>query len=566
MTDRTQFENHLSDYIRDELSPDERREIDAYLDAHPEGLESLQELQEILGLTEQIHADTPPANLLREARSELLDQLAEPAPARSRILSLIPRLRLPRLPQTAYISGLAASIAIVAVTLLWPGSSSEVLADMIQKWREVTSLRVEGWIIDEEGKRTPYRQWLQAPHTFRAEVGAGDQQRTIIAGPDQRQIRDRDGTLYRETLPEDHLLNLQQAFSFLSAYYESERSQEHAYEFTEEDLDDSDRYTLWRTRGLGHGPSDFKHQIDIDRRTQLPLATRVFQQVDDQWLQMSELRYSDYDRPFPPKIFQIDPTEEARSIDDAAELTFWFERAISPQSAHVPAVHVPGTEVDLEWLDPLTVESRGVRAGHHRGATAGIVRQEFIDYSLHKILRHMTGHTIEDSPLAEQKLSLIATFKYALPWQRRIQPLLDHLGLQCELGERDTTRTRFIVTQDGRDLPPSRHRFSYSRVKGSMGMSYEFNFERTPLRSVVANVFNNCTAIDFDAELDTLECAWDGPPERSPFRREVDLEFSADSGDWEESYQTLRKNFGIQLSRTTETITLPILKLRPAQQ
>ena len=108
MIDRTQFENNLSDYIRGELSADEHREIDAYLNAHPEALESLQELREILGLTAQIHADKPPANLLQEARSELLDQLAEPAPTRSRILSLIPRLRLPRLPQTAYISGLAA--------------------------------------------------------------------------------------------------------------------------------------------------------------------------------------------------------------------------------------------------------------------------------------------------------------------------------------------------------------------------------------------------------------------------------------------------------------------------
>ena len=565
MIDRTQFENNLSDYIRGELSADEHREIDAYLNAHPEALESLQELREILGLTAQIHADKPPANLLQEARSELLDQLAEPAPARSRILSLIPRLRLPRLPQTAYISGLAASIAIVAVTLLWPGSSSEVLADMIQKWKQVTSLRIEGWIIDAEGTRTPYRQWLQAPHTFRAEIGAGDRQRTVLVVPGQRQIRDRDGILYREPLPDDHLLSLGQAASYLSAYYESERSREHAHEFTEEDLGETVRYTLWHSRGLGHGPSDFKHQIDVDPNTQLPLATRVFQRVDGQWLQMSELHYSDYDRPIPPETFQIDPEEETRPIDAETELALWFERAISPQSAHVPAVHVPVAEVDLEWLDSLTVKSRGVRAGYHRGATAGVARQEFVDYPLGEILRRMTGHIVEDSPLAEKKLSLIATFKYALPWQRRIQPLLAHLSLEYQLDEREASRTRFIFTQDGRHLPPSRHRFSFSRVKGNLDMGYEFNFERTPLPSVISNIFNNCPDTAFDAELDTLEYAWDGPPERNPFKREVDLEFSTSSGDWEESYQILRENFGIKLSQTAETITHPILKLRPAQ-
>ena len=560
MIDRTQFENRLSDYVRDELSPDARREVDAYLDAHPEALESLQELREILGLTEQIRADEPPANLLPEARSELLDQLAEPAPARSRILDLIPRL-----PQTAYISGLAASIAIVAVSLLWPGSSSEVLADMIQKWKEVTSLRVEGWIVDAEGKRTPYRQWLQAPHTFRAEVGAGDQQRTIVVVPGQRQIRDRDGKLYRENLPDGHLLSLGQATSYLSAYYESDRSREHAYQFDEEEMDDIVRYTLWRSRGLGSGPSDFKHQIDVDPGTQLPLAARVFQRIDDQWLQMSELHYSDYDRPFPPETFQIGPAEKARPIDDATKLTLWFERAISPRSSHLPAVHVPQSEVDLEWLDPLAVEPLGVRAGYHTGATAGVTRMEFIDYPLSEILRRMTGHTIEDSPLAEQKHSLIATFKTALPWQRRIQPLFDHLGLQCDLGEREAFRTRFIFTQDGRHLPPSRHRFSYSSVRGNFDSGWEFNFERTTLRGVVANVFNSCNDTRFDAELATVEYAWDGPSERNPFRREVDLEFSTDSGDWEESYQILRENFGIQLNQTIETITHPTLKLQPAR-
>ncbi|MBT7913835.1 hypothetical protein HN588_08010 [Candidatus Bathyarchaeota archaeon] len=96
-------------------------------------------------------------------------------------------------------------------------------------------------------------------------------------------------------------------------------------------------------------------------------------------------------------------------------------------------------------------------------------------------------------------------------------------------------------------------------------MGYEFNFERTPLPSVISNIFNNCPDTAFDAELDTLEYAWDGPPERNPFKREVDLEFSTSSGDWEESYQILRENFGIKLSQTAETITHPILKLRPAQ-
>ena len=51
MISRTDFENHLSDYVREELPPAQLGDMEEYLAAHPEALEEVAELRTVLELT-----------------------------------------------------------------------------------------------------------------------------------------------------------------------------------------------------------------------------------------------------------------------------------------------------------------------------------------------------------------------------------------------------------------------------------------------------------------------------------------------------------------------------------
>ncbi|MSR83926.1 MAG: hypothetical protein EXS58_13550 [Candidatus Latescibacteria bacterium] len=554
MMDKTAFENRLSDYVRRELPAQEQREVEVYLEAHPEELESVQDLEEMLGLTRQLSADQPPEGLLAEARGELLSQLKAQEQTAAGWRRWLP------LPRFAYVSGLAASLAFIAVGLWWLASTPDALAEMIANLKQVHSLKVEGWIRGEDGNQKPYRQWLQAPYSFRAEIGEGDQRRVVTGDDSWRQIRDEEGVLFRETRSESVLPTIERAVVMLFASYEDKWLRElTADDFQEEDLGDFVRYTIRPCGPLNGEPGEFKHQFDVDRHTRLPRRISIYQLVESEWLEMSALHYSDYNASFPAGLFQIDIDTAARPLDKHARQKFWFEGGISAHSLFRPAVRVPhgGIEVAVEPTDR--------RGGSSTEWFAGITKQRFRGQPLHEIIYGMTGAIVEEGELGERKWALETMYKTALPWQQRLALLLKAMELEYTYSERRVPRTRFIFRQDGRELPRSKHYWQGLSIQGRVGKGSSFNANRTALSNLIHNVLVNSTDTGFNTKTDTLEFAWNGPREQNSFNCEVDLEFESESGTWEENARPLHEQFGVELERVTEEVTRTFITLKSAR-
>lgn len=570
--DKTAFENRLSDYVRRELPAQEQREVEVFLAAHPEALEEVKELEQLLGLARQLGADQPPEGLLAEARAELLNQIETQEQSAAGWRRWLPK------PRFAYVSGLAASLAVVALGLWWVISTPDALAEMIANLKEVRSLRVEGWIRGEDGNQKPYRQWLQAPYSFRAEIGEGNQRRVVIGDDSCRQVQGEDGVLYQERFDKKVSVPFTRAVSLIFAFYENPISREDSYKFEAEELGEIIRYTIWPQTSLGRGPSERKHQIEVDRHTRLPRLARLWQMVEGEWLEMSELRYSDYNAPFPAELFQMNSDTAPQPLDEQARQRFWFEWAISPMSMLIPAVHVPAGGIEMITTDSALVDPSKGSSGWSDIGIAGVTRQELHRVPLREAVYRTTGLVAEDGEMGEQQVSLIAVYKTALPWPRRLQALLDLVDLDYDLNEHQLTRTRFVFRQDGRKLPPSKFSWGGSTVHSREGAGSTFTFKRTALSSVIVNVLLNTTDSGFDvrmllnskgtgfsAKTDTLELVWAGPPEQNPFNREVDLEFESESGAWEENARPLREQFGVELERVTEQVTRTFIALKPAR-
>ncbi|MCC7262861.1 MAG: hypothetical protein IT369_10100 [Candidatus Latescibacteria bacterium] len=556
--DKTAFENRLSDYVRGELPAQEKREVEAYLEAHPEVLETVKDVEELLGLTRQLNADRPPPSLMAEARAELFKQLEAQEQSAAGWQHRFP------LPKCAYLSGLAASLAIIAFGLWWAFSTSEALAGMIANLKEVHSLKVEGWIRGEDGSHKPYRQWLQVPYSIRAEIGEGDRRRVVIASDSCRQVQGEGGTFYQETFDKKTSVPFTKAVSLVFSFYENPRFKEENYRFEVEELGDVIRYTIWASTSLGTGPSERKHQIEVDRHTRLPSLVRLWQLVEGEWVEMSELHYGDYNASFPAALFQMGADAAFKPLDEQARQRFWFEWAISPLSVLVPAVHVPAGGIEVSMTDSAFVDPSKGSSGWSSTDMGGVTRQEFYRIPLREVVSHTTGLIAANSEVADRRVSLIAVYKTALPWPRRLQTLLRAVGLDCDLSERQVGRTYFVFRQDGRKMPPSKFWWGGLTVQDREGKGNIFSFKRVDLSNLVTNLFLNSKDTGFDAKTDTLEFTWNGPPEQNPFNSDADLEFVSEFGTWEENARPLREQFGVELERVAEQVTRTFITLKPA--
>jgi len=195
---------------------------------------------------------------------------------------------------------------------------------------------------------------------------------------------------------------------------------------------------------------------------------------------------------------------------------------------------------------------------------AGVVHHDFHRTPLHEALRQITGRVVRGE-IGNQRLSARVKYRTELPWEDRVRPVLTALRLRGEPGQATGTKTRYVFTHDGRELPQSRLPRGGSSVIEDTPSGHRFTFERTALLSVVANVFRNSSGTGFNAGLDTLEFQWTGRPEQSPFRHRVDLRAES-SGTWEENLDVLRNQFGVRVERVEMPVVYPTLALRAAER
>ena len=75
-----QFEHKLIEYLDGELSDAEKREVEEYLQAHPEAIELKGDFSLLCEAGKSIRESTFPADLLLEANRKLAARLADPRP------------------------------------------------------------------------------------------------------------------------------------------------------------------------------------------------------------------------------------------------------------------------------------------------------------------------------------------------------------------------------------------------------------------------------------------------------------------------------------------------------
>lgn len=564
MMTKTTFEHRLSDYVRGELSTEETRAMEEYLHRHPAAVALEQRFRALLIFTKYIREDSPPQGLLEAAEVDLLKQIhsVEQPLQPNRQIPLLPRRSLPRLFHPAYSVGLAVLLLIAVMSLLWRGTPSLVLAEVIGEIQQLHSFRVAGWIRGEDGAQTPYRQWLQGPGFFRAEIGAGAQQRVVISDGTWRLIQDHSGTIYRERVSESEVRSIEDAVVRLYLP-EEQRLKETAYQVSQEDKGQRVRFTIWPFTSLGRSPSDLKLQVEVDRKTRLPVQSVVYQQSSGSWQAISELRYMDYNVPFPQGLFRMPASERARAPAGKASDALWFERSITPMFALFPASYVPPGGVEVTLLTPSTDPAKG-SSGWSRRTMGGVVTWEFHQCLFPDIVHSLTDMAVEtqDDTIRQQRLSLEVVYKQTLPWPHRIDPLCRMFGIQTELISRRAMKTRFVFTQDGRDFPLSARHWGAPRETVRVGTSHEYTYERAALEVVIRRLFANSLRTGFNRDIDTLAFRWDGVPEQNPFTRKVDLGLTS-SGDWTANLQHLHDQFGVQVERVAEPVTCPALILQP---
>src|SRR5215469_4152551 len=86
MTDR--IENQLADYLRGELSPEERALIDEWLKLDPDARQMADDFRGLLALTEHIRQDDPPEELIIEARQRVQRSIEQQHSRHLRLMAL----------------------------------------------------------------------------------------------------------------------------------------------------------------------------------------------------------------------------------------------------------------------------------------------------------------------------------------------------------------------------------------------------------------------------------------------------------------------------------------------
>ena len=135
-----QFEHKLIEYLDGELSDAEKREVEEYLQAHPEAIDLKGDFSLLCAAGKSIRESTFPADLLLEANRKLAARLADPRPEgcgfhprriQQRIAGDRPsRTWLPNWRRRFRPPVLAAALAALAILLVGAVTQRAALADI----------------------------------------------------------------------------------------------------------------------------------------------------------------------------------------------------------------------------------------------------------------------------------------------------------------------------------------------------------------------------------------------------------------------------------------------------
>jgi hypothetical protein len=526
---RTEFENLMDEYLRGELSESKRRAFENFVGQHPEARQEMEDVRGIIELTVGAANINPPVGLAEQAAAPLQKQLVSSKQQKAGWF---------RRPVFAW--SLAASLLVVIGLTLWPTDSTFVYARLIENLKKIESVKVDGWIRGENGAIIPYRQWVISDGTLRAELGDEGHQRIVVLKGNERLIRDFDGQLFHDNTPVKWEENLEDVLSRLQAVYQSPNAPQSSYEYSKEDLGDAVRYQRRDHASLGGGPSNRKWIMEVDKQTALPTLLQLHQQIDGRWTQIFDLRFIMLDTPPAENHFVLEGTR--LPLTEKHRQRFWFELFISPASIQLPAIHVPDGGLQLYWPTEDEMPA-GISGGSSAIIAGGITNQEYRNLFLEVIVESLTGHRVLTNEISRQRVSLLFHSKTFLPWEDKLDPVLNHLGLEYEIVPKVSTQRRYIFEQDGKVIQTTLQKFENSSVSGS----YKYHFEKTQLKRVILSLLVNCNNQNAYTENDTIEFFWDGSPEDNPFLLNVDLDCEIPNATFETNVEFLKEHFGLNL-------------------
>ena len=556
---RIEFERRLSDYVRGELPNAVAREFDDYLAAHPEASADVADARTILELSADISASEPPAQLLAAARADTLKAIRSEV-ERSRKSGFW--LALPR---PAWMSALAVALAGLFLGVLWRGASTPAWAQVVEEVRNVSSLRTVGWFRGESGERVPMKHWFQAPHYFRAEVGAGPAQQVVLSD-DKSVYMKIGGVWYRKnhTSPSASFMDEFSKHLFLP---EREQLEEMSYQIDREERGQTVFFSIWSRSSLGRKtPSDIRFEIEADVLTRLPRSARVYLDVGQQeWELVNELHYLDYDAAVADELFEVADDDVQPAADNVL-------RADTMVGAFAPvgrwrglAFYMPREGMDIVVLTPSTDPTKGGK-GMSSAVSGGIVRYEFHSMPLTEIAQTLGDRPVEipDSVLAGRRFSARIAHRTTIDPVERVRRLGQHLGFVAEVKKRQGTRTRWILAQDGTNFPISAAR---NRSFGADGSSFDATGETlaAAIRSILGLAASNDLVEGYNKLLDEVEMKWEGAAAANPFHRRVDISVDFSDG-WEVALKYLHENFGVTMERVSEPTTYDVLVLSPRNE
>ena len=556
---RAEFESKLSDYVRGELSAAEARQIETYLAEHPEAADDLEAVRSVLELSADIGSTEPPDALFAAARSNALEAIRAEDERKAQQAGFWQRL-----PQPVYLSGLAAVLAAVVVGVLWQDASAPAWAEVVAEVRKLHSVHIVGWFRGEKGEQVPVKQWLKAPHFFRAEVDTSAARRVLVVSDEI--LFYAAGVWYGTDIPGEEWWSIDEVADQL-ALPEREQLEPWSYQIEREDRGQTVLFSIWRRSSLGiKTPSDIRFEIEVDAQTRLPSHARVYLDLgQEDWELVSELNYRDYDAPLADELFTVAvdtlqpfllSTYESHPFDDVPLDPFvpWNRMFYMPLDGMDIAVYSPSTDGSIPD-ESMSYKREG-----------WIIRHEFVRKPLTEIVqslgnRHRPVET-SDSVLAERRYSMRIVHNQDIGPIERVKRLGRRFGFITSIEERQSIRTRWVFTQDGSEFP-----ISVEEPQSGGYRSNGYNVQgmgslRDAIRNILTNAALNGLVEGYNQDLDKIEMQWDGAAADNPFDRQVEIDVDFADG-WDVALDYLREQFGVAMERRSEPITYEVLVLHP---
>lgn len=544
----------LDEYVRGELPADRAQACERHLVAHAGARRDVQAATRLLLAPAWRSTGEPPAGLLENTMTSTRRILDESDRRHPR------RLEFPQPWRRALAWTTAGAAAAIAIVLAWPNAAPPALADMLARLRDVDGVQVEGWVRGPDGSPEPWRQWVAADGSFRAEIG-GDSARRIVTWHDGvREVKDAAGRLYRLADPgagQARHEEVETTLRRLEAMARDGSLAANAGEIAREDRGDVTRFTRFGREALGP-ELRLRWTLDVDNGTSLPRAAAVDQMVAGEWVRTGELAFTAYEAG-PADLFRLDGPAAVLSGEDRARL--WFELGVSVRSLETPAVTNPAGDSEVRRLGASDVRG-GTAGGGYMYHEAGVFTCGLYNLTVNDLVHLLAGRPVVDNAVARRRVSLEVRTKDALPWQRKVAAALDSLGLRAEVTPRTSTRHRYVFGQDGRTFTPSRFEFDAVSVRGDTD-GYHYDLERVPLSSAVEMLLGN-SALRRDAR-DTVVYGTPGAAAPDPFATPIDIAFHNRDRSWETNLAFLNERFGITLDVIEDTLTIWEVELAEAQ-